>query len=106
MGRFIAAITAVKSDVIGVCQKSNVVAGAVIANAALHLRASQAWSLFARLLGQPATGHLALEACHVVPVTAGATRTTEPTSSGMMRWRWSKRPSRPWPMLRSGTLPS
>lgn len=104
MGRFIAAITAVKSDVIGIiCRKSNVVVGAAARTPALNLRAyHHAWCLFARLLGQGTAGHLALVPCQVGPAVAGATRTTERTSSGLMRWRWAKRPSWPWPMLRSG----
>jgi hypothetical protein len=105
MGRFIAAITAVKFDVIGIiCRKSNVVAG-VNGMPALILRAyHHAWCLFARQLGQGTAGHMALVPCHVGPAVAGATRTTERTSSGWMRWRWAKRPSWPWPMLRSDRL--
>lgn len=98
MGSFIDAIAAVKFDVVGICRDLNV---GVVVRAPRSLCAYlQARNLFAWLYGQEATGHWALAGCHALTVATGTMRTTEPTSSGTMRRCWSKRPSRPWPMLR------
>ena len=102
MGRFIAAIKAIKADVLGICQSMNVVSARIVARptqgslALLHLR-----SLVARLLNQEPSGRWALEACQVRLAHVRVEHRTGCVSPRSGR-RTYQRPSRPGPGYSSG----
>jgi hypothetical protein len=103
MGRFIAAIKAIKADVLGICQGMNVVSARIATrptqgNAALLLLRS----LLARLLGQEPSGRWALEACQARPVHVRVDHRAGCDSSRHSGRRTYQRPSRTGPGHSSG----
>ena len=102
MGRFIAAIKAIKADVLGICQGMNVVSARIATRptqgttALLHLR-----SLLARLLGQEPSARWAL-ACQVRVEHVRVDRQAGCASSRRWDRRTYQRPSRPGPGYSSG----
>ena len=80
MSRLINTITAVKSDVIGICQVKNV-AGVVVTRLPMHaLRLlSEARYLFARLLGRLGAGRLTLAWCQARSADSRAMRVRRPS---------------------------
>ncbi len=103
MGRFIAAIKAMKADVLGICQGMNVVSARIVTRptqgsaALLQLR-----SLLARLLGQEPSGRWALETCQARPEHVRVGRQAGCASSRRSGRRTYQRPSRPGPGYSSG----
>jgi hypothetical protein len=103
MGRFIAAIKAMKADVLGICQGMNVVSARIVTRptqgtaALLQLR-----SLLARLLGREPSGRWALEACQARPEHVRVDHRAGCASSRRSGRRTYQRPSRPGPGYSSG----